>query len=117
MPEVPEANVPVPDVPPGEKVKPDVPLGGDVPGAKLEALPIVDGSVGGVVGTTVLVVVTLVSFGLAVKTVQLSVRVPPGLLAVTALLLKVTLCATSWKSAAVGLPAPAVRVRVPVAAL
>src|SRR5689334_20373075 len=116
MPEVPETSVPVPDVPPGEKDKPDV-TGGLVPGAKLEALPIVDGSEGGVVGTTVLVVVTLVSFGLAVKTVQLNVRVPPGLLAVTLLLLKVMLCAASWKSAAVGLPEPAVRVRVPVAAL
>ena len=116
MPEVPETNVPVPAVPPGEKDKPDV-TGGLVPGAKLEALPIVDGSDGGVVGTIVLVVVTLVSFGLAVKTVQLTVRVPPGLLDVTLLLLKVTLCAASWKSAAVGLPEPAVSVSVPVAAL
>ena len=62
----------------------------------------------------VLVATALVSPGLAVRP---SSSPCAGLLAVTLLLLKVTLCAASWKSAAVGLPEPAVRVSVPVVAL
>ena len=74
-------------------------------------------AVGGAAGTTVLVATALVSPGLAVKTVQLTVRVPPGLLAVTAAVVEGDALAASWKSAAVGLPEPAVRVSVPVVAL